>query len=419
MRSYLLPLLLVFIGCQSQPDQNEKTEKSSETEKEVLIIDAGDFIESSQEIRNAGDSALLLEKDQWLSYDIRIPAAGRYRVYLSGMSVDSGQVWMEDYIHNEDGRTYNITGYQHFEEKMNGHQVARVDGVPLDTGRHPIKVHARQGHIRLREIRLEMMQPHRETPKVLKQNMEGSEWEIVWSDEFNGSGLPDSTKWHYNIGDWGWGNNELQYYTARRTENARMKNGALIIEARKNDDGKPWTSARLTTQGRVAFMRGKIEFKAKVPVGRGVWSAGWTLGDTYRDEKSWPYCGEIDILECVGYEINDTTGHGKNHASCHTPKYYFKKGNQITSTIEVDSMNSQWHTYSVEWYSDSIVGYVDGRKYYVYDHSADKMEWPYFQPQNIIINLAVGGGWGGAKGVDPKWKNHQFLLDYVRVYQLK
>lgn len=418
MRALLLLFVLTFIGCQSNPTGDKEKKTSSQSTPESLVIKAGSFKASSQKGLTSANK-MSIAKDQWLSYQIRIPEAGRYRVYLRGMSPDSGQVWMEDYIHNKDQRTYNITGYQNFEEKLNGHQVARIDGVPLDTGLHPVKVHARNGKIQLEQIQLELMQPHPETPEVLEQNMEGKKWEIVWSDEFNGTGLPDSTKWHYNVGDWGWGNNELQYYTANRTENARMKNGALIMEARKNDDGKPWTSARLTTQGRVAFLRGKIEFKAKVPVGRGVWSAGWTLGDTYRDEKSWPYCGEIDVLECVGYEINDSTGNGKNHASCHTPKYYFKKGNQITSTIEVDSMNSQWHTYSVEWYSDSIVGFVDGRKYYVYDHSADKMEWPYFQPQNIIINLAVGGGWGGAKGVDPKWDKHAFLLDYVRVYQLK
>jgi beta-glucanase (GH16 family) len=247
--------------------------------------------------------------------------------------------------------------------------------------------------------------------------MSGTEWKLVWSDEFDGSGLPDSTKWNYNIGNWGWGNNEPQYYTDARVKNARQEDGNLIIEAHKNDMGQDWTSARLTTQGKAAFVYGKIEFRAKVPEGRGTWAAGWLLGDSYEDEMSWPYCGEIDVLECVGFEIDDTTGNGLNHASCHTRAYYFKQGNQITAQTPVSNMNQEWHTYSIEWYPDVIYALVDGERYYTYDKTADELEWPFHNPQNIILNLAVGGGWGGAKGIDESWDNHQFIIDYVRVYE--
>ena len=157
----------------------------------------------------------------------------------------------------------------------------------------------------------------------------------------------------------------------------------------------------------------------KVPVGRGTWAAGWLLGDAYEYELSWPYCGEIDVLECVGYEIDDETEKGLNHATCHTRAYYFKQNNQIGSQIEVENMNSEFHTYAIEWYPDAIHGYLDGEKYYTYDKNKDELEWPFHQAQNIIVNLAVGGGWGGAQGIDESWKNHQFILDYVRVYQLK
>ncbi len=154
-------------------------------------------------------------------------------------------------------------------------------------------------------------------------------------------------------------------------------------------------------------------------MGRGSWAAGWTLGDAYRDEISWPYCGEIDVLECVGYEINDTTGSGMNHATCHTRAYYFKQGNQIGSEIEIDSMNTMFHTYAVEWSPTKIEGFLDGVQYYVYDKNANELEWPFNTTQNIILNLAIGGGWGGAKGVDSSYTSHQYILDYVRVYEKK
>jgi beta-glucanase (GH16 family) len=263
------------------------------------------------------------------------------------------------------------------------------------------------------------MKEHRDTPKVYTQKMDGKEWTLVWSDEFEGSGLPDTTKWSYNFGNWGWGNNEPQYYTSSRIENARLENGTLIIEARKNDDGNEWTSARLTTQGKESFLYGRIEFRAKVPVTRGTWSAGWLLGDEYRDELSWPYCGEIDVLECVGFEIDDSTGNGKNHATCHTRSYYFKQGNQIGSEIAVSAMNTTFHTYAIEWYPDVIYGFLDGEKYYTYDMNKDELEWPFDKAQNIIVNLAIGGGWGGAKGIDESVESHQYILDYVRVYELK
>ncbi len=140
------------------------------------------------------------------------------------------------------------------------------------------------------------MKRQQNTPNSLKQKMKGEDWELVWSDEFDGQGLPDTTKWSYNIGDWSWGNNEPQYYTEGKLKNARQEDGHLIIEAHKNDDGNAWTSARLSTQGKQSFLYGKIEFKAKVPVGRGTWAAGWLLGDAYGDEISWHYCGEFDFL---------------------------------------------------------------------------------------------------------------------------
>mgnify|MGYP001592200000 CR=1 FL=1 len=383
----------------------------------ILIACSNPTTEKEQEVKIETDavkevSVSTLVNDTNNVFEITIPEIGRYKVSLFGSADTSNEVWIEDYIDNKDDRTYNITGNMVIGSDL----MASKNGSPLAAGVHKMRINADSIQL-IDSIQFKLMFEYLETPNSMTQNMEGEEWELVWSDEFDGTGLPDSSKWAYNIGNWGWGNNEPQYYTMARTENARQENGNLIIEAHKNDLGNDWTSARLTTQGKTSFLYGRIEFRAKVPQGRGTWAAGWLLGDEYRDELSWPYCGEIDVLECVGYEINDTTGSGINHATCHTRAYYFKQGNQIGSEIELDSMNTKFHTYAVEWYPNEIKGYLDGEHYYTYDKNADELEWPFNKPQNIIVNLAVGGGWGGAKGIDQSYNSHQYILDYVRVYQ--
>lgn len=404
---------LVLISCQEPPaEQDVKVEEDKAVE---FVLQA----EATSEMSFATmepSSVLEIPSGQWASYSVKVPETGRYSVtaYLQGP--DSGQVWIEDYINNPDERTYNITGAMQAQNNA-GISATTIDGSPMKAGMHPIRIHAEGADMIIDSVVFSYFQEHLITPGTLTQNMQGNDWNLVWSDEFEGEGLPSTDNWNFNIGNWGWGNNEPQYYTDSRTENARQENGALIIEALKNDMGQDWTSARITTAGKQSFLYGKIEFKAKVPVGRGTWAAGWLLGDAYEDELSWPYCGEIDVLECVGYEIDDETGDGINHASCHTRAYYFKQGNQITATIPVVNMNTNWHTYGIEWYPDSIRAYVDDEFYYTYDKTADELEWPFSKPQNIILNLAVGGGWGGAKGIDENWENHQFIVDYVRVYE--
>jgi beta-glucanase (GH16 family) len=280
-----------------------------------------------------------------------------------------------------------------------------------------MRLHFEGTNLQVDKIELTKMIDHQMTPETLTQSTTGENWELVWSDEFEGEGLPDTTKWIYDVGNWGWGNNEPQYYTASRTENARLENGNLIIEARKNDMGQEWTSARLTTRGKTSFLYGKIEFRGKAPAKDGTWAAGWLLGDAYRDELSWPYCGEIDVLECVGREIDDVTGDGINHASCHTRTYYFKENTSITAVTKVEDMVNTFHTYTIEWKPDGIKAFLDGKEYYTYDKTKDSLEWPFDQPQNIILNLAMGGGMGGA--IDPSIDSQQFILDYVRVYELR
>jgi beta-glucanase (GH16 family) len=353
--------------------------------------------------------SIYLPAAAWVTYNIQVREAGRYRIEIEAIGDTNTHVWVEDYADNTADRVYNITGMLQLGEKS----IVAIDGAPLDAGTHQIKVHAAGGKVHLKKIRLIQLFAHVETNQILQQSTDGNQWELVWSDEFDGEGLPDTSKWRYNVGNWGWGNNELQYYTAFETRNARQENGNLIIEAHK-ENGQ-WTSARLTTAGKYAFLEGRIVFRAKVPTGRGTWAAGWLLGSSYKDEQSWPRCGEIDVLECVGFEIND--GNGYNHASCHTPAYFFKKNNQITGKIAVEQMHTTYHEYAIEWYPDSIAAFVDGQHYYTYDKNANADEWPFFEPQCIILNLAIGGGWGGAKGVDPNLGTQRFEIDYVRVYQ--
>jgi beta-glucanase (GH16 family) len=402
----LFGLCIVFlqIGCMTG-DSNQHD----------ITLNAIDHVSSSTDVLK-GDGFVIIEPHNYITFNLDVPVSGRYKIEINGSS-DSGIIWIEDYIFNADERTYNITGDIAFNSNQDISQFKY--GSPLAKGIHPIKIHAKHGSVKLQWLKLSPMIIHDSTYAIVEQDMTGDKWELVWSDEFEYSGLPDTTKWAYNVGDWGWGNNELQYYIESDTNNSRVHNGQLIIQAHKDKATNEWTSARLTTHGQYGFQYGKIEFRAKVPHNRGTWAAGWMLGSQYKDEISWPYCGEIDILECVGFEINDTTKNGLNHATCHTRKYYFKQGNQIGSDTTLVNMTDSFHTYSVEWYPDVIYGLVDGVRYYVYDKNKDSLEWPFDKPQDIIINLAIGGGWGGAKGLDPEMKSPQYIIDYVRVYDLK
>lgn len=236
-------------------------------------------------------------------------------------------------------------------------------------------------------------------------------WKMVWSDEFNYTGLPDSTKWTAEVGGHGWGNNELQYYTAGRKENARVEKGMLTIEAAKeNMEGKNFTSARLITKHKGDWQYGKIEVKAKLPKGLGTWPAIWMLGST--TPLKWPNDGEIDIMEHVGYN------HGFIHASVHTKKFNHVIGTQKTDTIEVKDCSENFHVYSVEWNKDSVKVGVDNNFYFHFTNERSGYDaWPFDNKMYLILNIAVGGNWGGKKGVDETIWPQRLEIDYVRVYQ--
>ena len=242
-------------------------------------------------------------------------------------------------------------------------------------------------------------------PKHLKT------WKLVWGDEFNYTGLPDSSKWNYDLGGDGWGNQELEYYTSKKEDNARVENGMLIIEARKEKVEKnDYSSARLVTKGKAEWQYGKIEVKAKLPKGPGTWPAIWMLGAT--TPFNWPDDGEVDIMEHVGFD------QGNIHGSIHCKKYYHSIGTQKTDTTIVKDCSEKFHVYGMEWDAENIKISVDSKVYFTFknEHS-DYTGWPFDNKMYLILNVAVGGNWGGAKGVAQDIWPQRMEVDYVRMYQ--
>ncbi len=240
-------------------------------------------------------------------------------------------------------------------------------------------------------------------------------YSLVWSDEFNGSGLPDATKWSFDVKPPGWVNQELQAYTDRRLENARMENGKLIIEARKDYyNGNPYSSARIKSAAKGDWVYGKVVVRAKLPKGRGVWPAIWMM-PTDNAYGQWPNSGEIDIMEYVGHEP------GKIHASMHSKNMNFTNGLMRTSSIYIANVENDFHDYILEWDANKITISVDSQVVGSWSKkSTDTWEnWPWDKRYHLILNLAVGGSWGGQQGVDDSIWPQRLEVDYVRVYQKK
>jgi beta-glucanase (GH16 family) len=237
-----------------------------------------------------------------------------------------------------------------------------------------------------------------------------ADWRLVWRDEFNGKGRPDPKKWTYETGYVR--NQEAQYYTSDRRENARLEGGRLVIEARKDDfQGHPITAASLTTQGIADWTYGRVEVRAKVPTGRGTWPAIWTLGSDI-SKIGWPKCGEIDIMEYVGMDPE------KIHWNVHTNKPGTGEHVGAGTSRSYPNVWEGFHVYGVEWSKDRLDFSFDGEKTYSYVRSEHPdMEWNFDKPHYLILNLAIGGGWGGQKGIDDKIFPARFEVDYVRVYK--
>ena len=249
---------------------------------------------------------------------------------------------------------------------------------------------------------------------VLNSCSQTGEYQLVWNDEFDYTGLPDSSKWAYDTEGnlYGWGNDEAQLYTIQRTENAKVDNGMLNITARKETfKNKEYTSARLISKA--DWQYGRFEIRAKLPAGRGTWSAIWMMpqGWTY-SVGNWPNIGEFDIMEHVGHDA------GTIHASAHSKDYQWQTGTQKTSTMFVEDATEEFHTYTWEWEADVVKAYVDDSLYFEYvNEGLGEDKWPYEKPFYLILNVAIGGAWGALEGIDDKTFPQTMEIDYVRVFQ--
>ena len=234
-------------------------------------------------------------------------------------------------------------------------------------------------------------------------------WALVFSDDFDADGAPDTSKWGYELGNIR--NNEAQFYTSR-PENARVEDGMLVIEGRKEEyRGSAYTSASLNTLGKFEFTYGRVEVRAKLPTGNGAWPAIWMLG-VNRTQVGWPTCGEIDIMENVGFDPR------RIHGSVHTAAYNHTIQTQKTASVTVSDPSTDFHTYAMEWHADRIEVSVDGQVYFTFrNENTGARTWPFDKPQYLLINLALGGSWGGQKGIDDSRFPHKYLIDYVRIYQ--
>ncbi len=234
---------------------------------------------------------------------------------------------------------------------------------------------------------------------------------LTWSDEFDGNALNTNT-WSYATGSSGWGNNELQNYTAG--DNIDVSGGHLVITARKIDEDKEigsYSSSRLITENKKEFQYGRMEIRAKLPSGTGIWPAIWMLGGNF-STVDWPDCGEIDIMEYVGYQP-DTV-----HATIHTPSGFGGSGNG--NSIPLLSCEEEFHNYGIIWTENKIDFYIDTPTNITHTYAPTNKSdhnWPFDQTAFFILNIAVGGDWGGAQGINNSIFPQSMLIDYVRVYQ--
>jgi len=234
---------------------------------------------------------------------------------------------------------------------------------------------------------------------------------LVWSDEFDYVGPPNPEKWNFQVGDHGWGNNELQMYTDGA--NAWVDGEKLIIEARK--EGDQITSTRMNTSGKGDWLYGRIEVRAKVPKLKGTWPAIWMLPTDW-EYGGWPKSGEIDIMEHVGYDLDVI------HTTIHTEAFHHEINTHIGVHEKLEGATDEFKVYAMEWTPEELTWFVDGKKQFVYkpEEHCEKVtsaEWPYNKRFHLLLNLAFGGDWGGAQGVDLDGLPARFEVDWVRVYQ--
>lgn len=240
---------------------------------------------------------------------------------------------------------------------------------------------------------------------------------LIWSDEFDGDSL-DPSKWKAIIGYGcpnlcGFGNNEAQYYTDSEA-NLDVEDGVLTISATTDQVGKnEYSSAKLVTKGLAQWKYGRFEVKAKIPAGKGIWPAIWML-PAKNNCRGWPRSGEIDIMEHVGYNPDMIYG------TVHTQSFNRMKGTQKGDSLKIKNVYDDFHVFAVEWRAEKIDFFIDGEKYHTFENtgSQNSDEWPFDQPFYMVLNVAVGGSWGGKFGIANDIFPNRMEIDYVRIYAL-
>ncbi len=239
-------------------------------------------------------------------------------------------------------------------------------------------------------------------------------WKLVWNDEFDYTGLPDSVRWSYDTAGnkIRWGNNELQHYTEFDSANVQVENGVMTIIARTEErEGKKYTSARMITKNKGDWKYGRFEIRAKVPKGKGTWPAIWMLPTDWK-YGAWPASGEIDIMEYVGYQPDSIYG------TAHTKLYNHTIRTQKSAGLYVKDPHLNYYVYTLEWDEQEYRIYVDDLHYFTFKNErTGYAAYPFDQRFHLLINLAIGGNWGGKYGVDTTLFPHRFSIDYVRVYE--
>ncbi|MFN4086396.1 MAG: family 16 glycosylhydrolase [Spirosomataceae bacterium] len=238
---------------------------------------------------------------------------------------------------------------------------------------------------------------------------------LVWADEFNYQGVPDASKWTLVTGGHGWGNAEKQFYT-QSEQNAFVSNGHLHLVAKNEKyQGSEFTSARMVTKGKADFTYGRFEVKAKLPGGKGTWPAIWMLASQEGyGTQFWPDNGEIDIMEHVGFDPNVV------HGNIHTKSFNHSIKTNLGNRVTVPNTQQEFHVYACEWTENKITVEVDGQVYFTFEKKPEYTwkEWPFDKPFHLILNIAVGGNWGGQQGIDPSIFPQEMIVDYVRVYRI-
>jgi beta-glucanase (GH16 family) len=239
---------------------------------------------------------------------------------------------------------------------------------------------------------------------------------LIWEDDFLVDGKPDPSKWSYDLGGHGWGNQELQNYT-NSENNAYVKNGLLGITAIKENSGtNQYSSARLVSKNKGDFLYGRIEVRAKLPVGVGTWPAIWMLAtEQVYGNQYWPDNGEIDIMEHVGFDQDVV------HGNVHTKAFNHGIGTNKGNKIGVPKASASFNVYAVNWFPNKIAFEINDKEYFVFKKNEEFSweEWPFDRKFHVILNIAVGGAWGGQKGVQDNIFPQTLEVDYVKVYGIK